>query len=411
MSQVKEVIVQGLWKNNSALVQLLGLCPLLAVTSTATNALGLGLATTLVLTLTNFSISVLRRWTPSEIRIPIYVMIIASVVSVVQMLINAYAFGLYQSLGIFIPLIVTNCIVVGRAEAFAVKNNPAISALDGFSIGMGATAAMFVLGSLREILGNGTLFDGADALLGGWAKSLRIEVFHTDTPFLLAMLPPGAFIGLGMMLALKYLIDEKRKRRAAERSVQAMAVDALLAASNSGAVSLDTVQQILGFTPQTDAPVDTSPVTDTPAISSSSATNSTTSSGSVSSPENLEEYFKEASETYGVDINLLKAIARQESNFNPSATSSAGAMGVMQLMPSTAKGLGVTNAYDAQENIMGGAKLMAQNLKKYNGDVSLALAAYNAGGGNVDKYGGIPPFKETQNYVKKVLGYYQNSNA
>ena len=200
----------------------------------------------------------------------------------------------------------------------------------------------------------------------------------------------------------------------AERSVQAMAVDALLAASNSGAVSLDTVQQILGFTPQTDAPVDTSPVTDTFTSSSSSANTTAanaTSSGSVSSPENLEEYFKEASETYGVDINLLKAIARQESNFNPSATSSAGAMGVMQLMPSTAKGLGVTNAYDAQENIMGGAKLMAQNLKKYNGDVSLALAAYNAGGGTVDKYGGIPPFKETQNYVKQVLGYYQNSNA
>lgn len=200
----------------------------------------------------------------------------------------------------------------------------------------------------------------------------------------------------------------------AERSVQAMAVDALLADSNSGAVSLDTVQQILGFTPQTDAPVDTSPVADTFTSSSSSANTTAanaTSSGSVSSPENLEEYFKEASETYGVDINLLKAIARQESNFNPSATSSAGAMGVMQLMPSTAKGLGVTNAYDAQENIMGGAKLMAQNLKKYNGDVSLALAAYNAGSGNVDKYGGIPPFKETQNYVKKVLGYYQNSNA
>jgi len=200
----------------------------------------------------------------------------------------------------------------------------------------------------------------------------------------------------------------------AERSVQVMAVDALLAASNSGAVSLDTVQQILGFTPQTDAPVDTSPVADTFTSSSSSANTTAanaTSSGSVSSPENLEEYFKEASETYGVDINLLKAIARQESNFNPSATSSAGAMGVMQLMPSTAKGLGVTNAYDAQENIMGGAKLMAQNLKKYNGDVSLALAAYNAGSGNVDKYGGIPPFKETQNYVKKVLGYYQNSNA
>ncbi|STJ80464.1 electron transport complex protein [Escherichia coli] len=121
MSEIKDVIVQGLWKNNSALVQLLGLCPLLAVTSTATNALGLGLATTLVLTLTNLTISTLRHWTPAEIRIPIYVMIIASVVSAVQMLINAYAFGLYQSLGIFIPLIVTNCIVVGRAEAFAAQ--------------------------------------------------------------------------------------------------------------------------------------------------------------------------------------------------------------------------------------------------------------------------------------------------
>lgn len=125
MSEIKDIVVQGLWKNNSALVQLLGLCPLLAVTSTATNALGLGLATTLVLTLTNLTVSALRRWTPAEIRIPIYVMIIASVVSAVQMLINAYAFGLYQSLGIFIPLIVTNCIVVGRAEAFAAKNTVA----------------------------------------------------------------------------------------------------------------------------------------------------------------------------------------------------------------------------------------------------------------------------------------------
>ncbi|WP_031522499.1 electron transport complex subunit E [Siccibacter colletis] len=220
MNQIKEIFVQGLWKNNSALVQLLGMCPLLAVTSTATNALGLGLATTLVLTLTNFSISLFRQWMPESIRIPIYVMIIAAVVSIVQMLINAYAFGLYQSLGIFIPLIVTNCIVVGRAEAFAARNGPFLSALDGFAIGMGATCTMFVLGSLREILGNGTLFDGAEGLLGGWAKSLRIEVFHTDTPFLLAMLPPGAFIGLGMLLAIKYLIDEKKKaKRAAVQPV------------------------------------------------------------------------------------------------------------------------------------------------------------------------------------------------
>ncbi|CAI2461624.1 Electron transport complex protein rnfE [Serratia fonticola] len=216
MSEAKELIIQGLWKNNSALVQLLGLCPLLAVTSTATNALGLGLATTLVLTITNGSISALRRWIPSEVRIPIYVMIIAAAVSIVQMLINAYAFGLYQSLGIFIPLIVTNCIVVGRAEAVAARKPVGLALIDGMAIGLGATSAMFVLGSLRELIGNGTLFDGADLLLGSWAKVLRIEIVHFDTPFLLAMLPPGAFIGLGLMLATKYLIDEKMKARKAK---------------------------------------------------------------------------------------------------------------------------------------------------------------------------------------------------
>ncbi|BDH46110.1 electron transport complex subunit E [Salmonella enterica subsp. enterica serovar Choleraesuis] len=226
MTKISKIFTDGLWTNNSALVQLLGMCPLLAVTSTATNALGLGLATTLVLTLTNSAISAFRRWMPPAVRIPIYVMIIAAVVSAVQMLINAYAFGLYQSLGIFIPLIVTNCIVVGRAEAFAAQNGVFHSALDGMAIGLGATCAMFVLGSLREILGNGTLFDGADALLGGWAKSLRIELFHTDTPFLLAILPPGAFIGLGFMLAGKYLIDERRKARKAAEAANAGPVNA-----------------------------------------------------------------------------------------------------------------------------------------------------------------------------------------
>lgn len=213
MSEARDLLAQGLWKNNSALVQLLGLCPLLAISSTATNALGLGLATTLVLVCTNTAVSALRRWVPNEIRIPIYVMIIASVVSTVQMLINAYAFGLYQSLGIFIPLIVTNCIVIGRAEAYAARNPVGLSALDGLAMGLGATCALFVLGSLREILGNGTLFDGADMLLGDWAKVLRIEILHLDSPFLLAMLPPGAFIGLGLLLAGKYVIDEKIKAR------------------------------------------------------------------------------------------------------------------------------------------------------------------------------------------------------
>ncbi|MCC8376139.1 electron transport complex subunit RsxE [Photorhabdus sp. HUG-39] len=222
MSETKNLFIQGLWKNNSALVQLLGLCPLLAVSSTATNALGLGLATTLVLVCTNIAVSSLRRWVPNEIRIPIYVMIIASVVSTVQMLINAYAFGLYESLGIFIPLIVTNCIVIGRAEAYAAKNPIMPSAIDGLAMGLGATFALFVLGAIREILGNGTLFDGADLLLGNWAKVLRIEIVHMDSPFLLAILPPGAFIGLGLMLAAKYLIDEKMKARAIKEKSRAI---------------------------------------------------------------------------------------------------------------------------------------------------------------------------------------------
>lgn len=135
----------------------------------------------------------------------------------------------------------------------------------------------------------------------------------------------------------------------------------------------------------------------------SAGTSNGTSSKAVNSPNSLEGYFQQAASTYGVDINLLKAVAKQESGFNPNAVSSAGAMGVMQLMPSTAAAMGVKNPYNAEENIMGGAKLLSQLLKKYNGNVSLALAAYNAGSGNVDKYGGIPPFSETQNYVKKVL--------
>ena len=148
----KEIFIQGVWKNNSTLVQLLGLCPLLAVSSTATNALGLGLATMLVLTCTNTVVSLFRKQIPHEIRIPIYVMIIATTVTVVQLLMNAYTYTLYQALGIFIPLIVTNCIVIGRAEAFASKNSVAHAAWDGFSMGLGMALSITVLGALREFL-------------------------------------------------------------------------------------------------------------------------------------------------------------------------------------------------------------------------------------------------------------------
>lgn len=209
MSNFKEIAWQGLWKNNPGLVQLLGLCPLLAVTATLTNALGLGLATIAVLVGSNVLVSLVRDFVPKEIRIPVFVMIIAALVTVVQLVINAYAYGLYLSLGIFLPLIVTNCVIIGRAEAFASRNSVGASALDGLMMGIGFTAVLAVLGATRELLGQGTLFDGADQLLGDWALSLRIELVQFDNSFLLAMLPPGAFIAMGLLIALKNLIDAR----------------------------------------------------------------------------------------------------------------------------------------------------------------------------------------------------------
>lgn len=213
MNNHKILIKNGLWDNNPALVQLLGLCPLLAVSSTVTNALGLGLATLFVLVGSNVIVSLVRDYVPKEVRIPVFVMIIAALVTCVQLLINAYAYGLYLSLGIFIPLIVTNCIIIGRAEAFASKNNVLPAAQDGFWMGLGMTSVLVVLGSLREIIGNGTLFDGADLLLGDWATVLRIDVFHLDNSFLLALLPPGAFIGVGFLIAVKNIIDRQLAQR------------------------------------------------------------------------------------------------------------------------------------------------------------------------------------------------------
>ncbi|OEF93576.1 electron transport complex subunit E [Vibrio splendidus] len=213
MSDHKTLIKNGMWANNPALVQLLGLCPLLAVSSTVTNALGLGIATLLVLVGSNVAVSLVRNHVPKEVRIPVFVMIIASLVTCVQLLMNAYAYGLYLSLGIFIPLIVTNCIIIGRAEAFASKNEVLPAAQDGFWMGLGMTSVLVVLGAMREVIGNGTLFDGADLLLGDWASVLRIQLFQFDNSFLLALLPPGAFIGVGFLIALKNIIDNQAKSR------------------------------------------------------------------------------------------------------------------------------------------------------------------------------------------------------
>ena len=141
----------------------------------------------------------------------------------------------------------------------------------------------------------------------------------------------------------------------------------------------------------------------TPPVDATASVAAATSTNGTTAPADLEPIFEQAAQQYGISKDLLKAVAKAESNFNPSVVSSAGAIGVMQLMPDTAKSLGVTNPYDATKNIMGGARYLSQLLSQYNGDTSLALAAYNAGSGNVAKYGGIPPFKETQNYVNKVL--------
>lgn len=209
MNEFKQLSWQGLWKNNPALVQLLGLCPLLAVTATVTNGLGLGLATTLVLIGSNATVSIIRNLVPNEIRIPIFVMIIAAFVTVVQLLMNAYTYELYQALGIFIPLIVTNCSIIGRAEAYASKNPIGYAAFDGLMMGLGFTVVLVLLGAMRELLGYGTLFDGANLLLGDWASSLKVTIFTTDSPFLLAILPPGAFLGMGLLIAAKNLLDKR----------------------------------------------------------------------------------------------------------------------------------------------------------------------------------------------------------
>jgi electron transport complex protein RnfE len=212
---IAPIVRDGFWGNNVAFVQILGLCPLLAVTSTVINGLGLGLATTLVLVLSNVTVALIRNLVRPEIRIPVFVMVIASFVTAVELAMNAYLHGLFLVLGIFIPLIVTNCAILGRAEAFASKNNVGRSLVDGLSMGLGFTVALVLLGGLRELVGSGTLFDQAHLMFGEGARALTLQVIENYRGFLLAILPPGAFIGLGLLIALKNVIDARAKARAA----------------------------------------------------------------------------------------------------------------------------------------------------------------------------------------------------
>jgi electron transport complex protein RnfE len=213
-SEIKAILHNGLWKQNTGVVQLLGLCPLLAISNSVVNAVSLGLATTLVMVLSGASISPIRNFVPNEIRIPVYILIIAMLVTVVQYLMNAYMYSLYIVLGIFIPLIVTNCIVLARIEAFAGKNPVLPAAIDGCAMGMGLTAVLAILGGMREIFGHGTLFSGFDLALGDMAKGWVITVIPDYHGFLLAILPPGAFIGLGLLIAGKNYLTLRAEKKA-----------------------------------------------------------------------------------------------------------------------------------------------------------------------------------------------------
>ncbi len=212
MADFRAITRQGLWENNPALVQILGMCPLLAVTTTVVNGIGLGVATLVTLVLSNATVSLIRDWLRPEIRIPVFVMVIAAIVTAIELAMNAYVHDLYLALGIFIPLIVTNCSIIARAEAFASKNPLLPSIVDGFMMGLGFTLVLVVLGLMREILGQGTLMADAHIMFGEAARAWKVTVIDDYRGFLLAILPPGAFIGLGAMIAVKNLIDARGKK-------------------------------------------------------------------------------------------------------------------------------------------------------------------------------------------------------
>jgi Na+-translocating ferredoxin:NAD+ oxidoreductase subunit E len=221
MNTNSEIVRNGLWKNNVALVQLLGLCPMLAVTSTTINGIGLGLATMMTLVISNTLVSLIRDVVRQEVRLPVFVLIIASIVTIIELIMQAWFYELYLVLGIFIPLIVTNCSIIGRAEGFASRNPVGASALDGFMMGLGFLLVLTTLGMMREIIGSGTIFSQADVMFGEAAGILTLTLFQDYAGFLVAILPPGAFFGLALLIAGKNLIEQRLISTAQAVSIQA----------------------------------------------------------------------------------------------------------------------------------------------------------------------------------------------
>jgi electron transport complex protein RnfE len=221
----REIFRNGLWQENPGLVQLLGLCPLLAVSNTLVNGLGLGIATIAVLCATNVLVSITRGWTHHDFRLPIFVLVIASFVTIVEFLFKAFIFDLHLALGIFIPLIVTNCVILGRAEAFASRQPVLAAMIDGLAHGIGFAFVLILLGGVREIIGYGTLFANAEHLIGPAGAALQISLSAEPNGLLLAVLPPGAFIGLAVMIAVRNFLAARRVKKPAgyesERSAAA----------------------------------------------------------------------------------------------------------------------------------------------------------------------------------------------
>ena len=215
----------GLWSNNVALSQMLALCPLLAVTTGATNGLGMGLATTAVLMASNVIISAFRSVISPEVRIPVYVLLIASIVTLVDMGMNAWLHELHKVLGLFIPLIVTNCAILGRAESFASRQPIAAALLDGIMMGLGFTLVLVVLGACREVLGSGTLFANASLLLGEPFLALESTLIKDYQGFLLMLLPPGGFLVLGFLLSGKRLLDARLQQSLLKRRIETQPVN------------------------------------------------------------------------------------------------------------------------------------------------------------------------------------------
>ena len=218
---LSSIVSDGLWHNNPGTVQLLGLCPLLAVTTNVVNGLGLGLATMLTLLASNGIVSMIRNVVRAEIRIPVFVLIIASVVTVIELVMNAWLHDLYNVLGIFIPLIVTNCAIIGRAESFASRNSPDRALLDALAMGAGFTLVLVTLGGMRELIGQGTLLSQAHMMFGEAGRAYTLTLIDDYRGFLLAILPPGAFIGLGFIIAGVNLINSRKAQRASARTVAA----------------------------------------------------------------------------------------------------------------------------------------------------------------------------------------------